>query len=640
MIKLIRLAAIPFMLFCFGLNVNGQQPGYDPHEAFAPFFYPNYGDKVRAADGTPGLDYWQNKADYKIDATLDDSSHSITGTVEISYINNSPQPLSFVWLQLDQDIYKSTSRGTLSNADERFKADKGFDGGYVISSVNIIQDGKAQVTAYEKFDTRMKISLSKPLKANGGIIRFKMSYRFMIPRHGTDRMGRIKSRKGWIYEIAQWFPRMCVYDNVQGWNVLPYIGTGEFYLEYGDISYNITAPKGYIVAGSGELLNATEVLTAQQFRRWNEARQSEQTVMLRTEAEVNSESQVANGSAKQTWKFKCSNTRDVAWAASKAFIWDAAKINLPAGKTSVAMSVYPIESSKDSAWKRSTQFVKGAIEFYSTYLYPYTYPSSCNVAGVVTGMEYPGIVFCGMKETGRSLWEVTSHEFGHNWFPMIVGSNERKFPWMDEGFNTFINGQADKDFNKGEYYQTKDPQLPLYLYHDSLETIMTIPDVQKNLGIKAYLKPGEGLNLLRDVVLGPDRFDKAFRYYVHQWAFKHPTPFDFFHCIENAAGESLDWFWRGWFFNSWKIDLAVTEVTDAGDGSLVTIACLGKMPMPFTIELTDKEGGKSRMNLPVERWQHGDTWKFKTGNKLSKVVVDPDALLPDNNTSNNTWTEK
>jgi len=255
-------------------------------------------------------------------------------------------------------------------------------------------------------------------------------------------------------------------------------------------------------------------------------------------------------------------------------------------------------------------------------------------------MEYPGIVFCGMKDSGRSLWEVTSHEFGHNWFPMIVGSNERKFPWMDEGFNTFINGQADKDFNKGEYYQSKDPQLPLYLYYDSLETIMTVPDVQRNLAIKAYMKPGEGLNLLRDAVLGPDRFDKAFRYYVHQWAFKHPTPYDFFHCIENATGENLDWFWRGWFFNNWKIDLAITDVTEMENGSLVTISCLGKMPMPFTIELTEKGGAKWRMNLPVERWQHGDTWKFRTANKLSKVVIDPDAVFPDANTTNNIWTEK
>ncbi|NML20928.1 M1 family metallopeptidase [Pseudoflavitalea sp. G-6-1-2] len=622
---------------------------YDQHETFAPLFYPAFGDEVRAADGTPGPRYWQNKADYKIEATLDDEKHNVAGNVVITYTNNSPQQLSFVWLQLDQNIYSLKSRGIAATATSGGRwANRGaFDGGYAIQSVTLIQDGKETPASYTVTDTRMQIRLPKELKSKSNV-QFKINYAFPIPEYGTDRMGRLETKNGWIYEIAQWFPRMCVYDNVNGWNTLPYLGQGEFYLEYGDITYNITAPAGQIVVGSGELLNPKEVLTAEQQKRWNEASNSDKTVMLRTASEVTDAS--SRPAAKMlTWKFKCTNTRDVAWAASKSFIWDAAKINLPGGKKSLAMSVYPAESDGKNAWGRSTEYVKGAIEFYSNYLYPYTYPMAVNVAGIVGGMEYPGIVFCSSRAQKNGLWGVTSHEFGHNWFPMIVGSDERRFPWMDEGFNTFINGLAEASFNNGEYNGNR-PMSPEMLagafFGDKQDPILTVPDVtqQGNLGIVAYYKPGMGLKLLRENILGQERFDSAFRYYVHQWAFKHPTPYDFFHCIENAAGENLEWFWRGWFMNKWKIDLAVQDVAyiqnDAAKGSTITIATLEKLPMPVTIEIKEANGKVGRVNLPVEVWQHGGVWKFNyaSTDKITSVVLDPDKTLPDVNTKNNTWT--
>jgi len=267
---------------------------------------------------------------------------------------------------------------------------------------------------------------------------------------------------------------MCVYDNVYGWNTLPYLGQGEFYLEYGNFDYTITAPAEQIIVGSGELLNPQEVLTAEQLKRWNQAKQSDKTIIIRGADEINNPASRPAGKKTLTWKFHCTNARDVAWAASKAFIWDAAKIDLPNGKTAMAASVYPVESATDSAWKRSTEFVKGAIEYYSKYLYPFTYPCATNVAGIVGGMEYPGIVFCSSKAKGKSLWGVTSHEFGHNWFPMIVGSNERKYPWMDEGFNTFINTMADMNFNNGEFdakKPTNRTRSRRYLMGDSSESI-------------------------------------------------------------------------------------------------------------------------------------------------------------------------
>lgn len=622
---------------------------YDQHETFAPLFYPAFGDEVRAADGTPGPKYWQNRADYKIEAAIDNLNHAVSGNVVISYTNNSPQDLGFVWLQLDQNIYSQKSRGVAATATSggRWANRQAFDGGYNIASVTLIQDGKETTANYTVTDTRMQIRLPKDLKAKGGVVQFRINYAFQIPEYGTDRMGRLNTKNGWIYEIAQWFPRLCVYDNVNGWNTLPYLGQGEFYLEYGDITYNITAPAELVVVGSGELLNPKEVLTADQQKRWAEASNSDKTVILRSAAEV---AKAGKPSGKNlTWKFKCTNTRDVAWAASEAFIWDAAKINLPGGKKSLAMSVYPVESDGNNAWGRSTEYVKGCIEFYSKYLYPYTYPMAVNVAGIVGGMEYPGIVFCSSRAQRNGLWGVTNHEFGHNWFPMIVGSDERRFPWMDEGFNTFINGLADADFNKGEYNGNRaiNPEAAAgSFFGDRSESILTVPDVtqQFNLGTVAYYKPGFGLKLLRENILGPERFDTAFRYYVHKWAFKHPTPWDFFHCMENAAGENLEWFWRGWFMNKWKIDLAVTDVAaiqnDATKGSTITVATLEKLPMPVTIEIKEANGKTGRVTLPVEVWQHGGVWKFNyaSTDKVTSVVVDPDKTIPDVNLKNNTWT--
>lgn len=633
-----------------GGTAQTQPSNYDQHEAFYPLFYPAYGDEIRAADGTPGPKYWQNRADYNIDATLDDSLQSITGTVTITYTNNSPQNLQFVWLQLDQNIYNLKSRAVAATLTTGGRwANRGqFDGGYNITSVQVIENGKASTANYNVSDARMQIKLANDIKAQGGTIQFKISYNFLIPEYGTDRMGRLKTKNGWIYEIAQWYPRMCVYDNVYGWNTLPYLGQGEFYLEYGNIDYSITAPASHIIVGSGELLNPKEVLTAEQQKRWEEARNSDKTVVIRSADEVtNPASRPAKD--KLTWKFRCTNTRDVAWASSKAFIWDAARMNLPSGKKAMAASAYPVESNGDSAWKRSTEFVKGAIEFYSKYLYEFSYPVATNVAGIVGGMEYPGIVFCGSGASRGGLWGVTSHEFGHNWFPMIVGSNERKYPWMDEGFNTFINTMADKSFNNGEFLSkrpTNRQGLGRAFYNDSAEAIMTVPDVtqQRNLGQIAYNKPGLGLTLLRENILGEGRFDSAFSYYVHQWAFKHPTPYDFFHCIENYAGETLDWYWRGWFLNNWKIDFAVQDVSyiqrnDPKGGTIITIENLEKLPMPVTVEITEANGTVGRVKLPVEVWHVGPVWKFRYASTdvVTKVVIDPDKQYPDANPKNNIW---
>ena len=620
------------------------QSKYNHREAFDPNFYPQTGTQYRSASGAPGPLYWQNRADYNINCTLDTLHHKVSGTVAITYTNNSPDALNFLWLQLDQNIYRPDSRGsaTTTQAGGRW-ANAKFTQGYQIRSVAIEADGKKYKPETIISDTRMQLWLADAMKAAGGKAVITIDYEFVVPEYGTDRMGRLKTKNGVVYEVAQWFPRMAVYDDIQGWNTLPYMGAGEFYLEFGDVTFSITAPANLVIAGSGELVNEKEVLTPVQQTRLAEARNSDKTVMLRTSAEVTDARSRPSGTA--TWRFRMQNTRDVAWAASRAFVWDAARINLPSGKKALAMSVYPVESIKKDGWQRSTEMVKASIEHYSRLWYEYPYPVATNVAGIVGGMEYPGIVFCNHTDSGAALWGVTDHEFGHTWFPMIVGSNERKYAWMDEGFNTFINSLSTRAFNKGEFADfTYFPgDVAEYVFYEGLDPLMTAPDVvqQLNLGVAAYEKPSVMLTTLREVVLGKERFDAAFREYIHRWAFKHPTPWDFFHTMENVAGEDLGWFWRAWVLNNWKLDQSVHAIKYTGDnpekGASIAIENLEKMAMPVDVLVRESNGKEHRFKLPVEVWQRGSIWTFQvpTTSRISDVVLDPDRKLPDTNRENN-----
>ncbi len=619
---------------------------YDQHTAFDPLFYPSNGNEYRSAGGQPGPAYWQNRADYKITTTLDTAQHAVKGSVVITYKNNSPDALSFLWLQLDQNIYREDSRAQATTliSGGRWAA-QSFTKGDELSSVDIVMNGATTKAKYKVSDTRMQVWLPRSLTAKSGTVQLKINYSFSVPQYGTDRMGRLSTKNGWIYEIAQWYPRMCVYDDIEGWNTLPYLGAGEFYLEYGNIDYTITAPADLIVVGSGQLQNPSEVLTPAMMKNLNQAKNSDKTVTIVGADELSGASYHPAKSS-LTWHFVCNNTRDVAWAASKAFIWDAARINLPSGKKALAQSVYPVESATDSGWKRSTEFVKGAIELYSKEWYEFTYPSAVNVAGVVGGMEYPGIVFCSWKSDGGSLWGVTNHEFGHNWFPMIVGSNERKYPWMDEGFNTFINGVDTKVFNKGEFDEKNDQQrMAPYMFSKAADDIMTIPDVtqQNFLGIAAYYKPALGLDILRYYILGKERFDSAFRTYIDRWAFKHPTPWDFFRTMENVSGEDLSYFWRSWFMSNAKLDQGVTAIkyvdNDPANGALITLVNNEQLVLPVPLRIEQDNGKTDSMTLPAEIWQRGGKWTFHypSTSKIKKVTIDAAHDFPDVNPSNNSF---
>ncbi|WP_339839661.1 M1 family metallopeptidase [uncultured Flavobacterium sp.] len=641
--------AIAIVALCIGFSSAYAQDTkevkenkYSYVDAFAPNFYTKNGTEFRSASGQPGPKYWQNSANYKLTANLNEAAKQIDGSVEMTYINNSPDQLGFIWMYLDQNLFAKDSRGNavvpVSGSRNGAKGEE-FDGGQKVSKVMV--DGKA--VKYEITDTRMKIYLNNALKPNGGKAKVSMDFSFVSPEYGSDRMGYLPTKNGTIFTIAQWYPKVAVYDDVRGWNTQPYLGAGEFYCEYGNFEISITVPSNHFVVCSGEITNASQVMSASEQANWAKAKESEATVMVRSSDDLAKLS--ANGT--KTWKFKMTNSRDVAWASSSAFIIDAARINLPSGKKAMAISAYPVESEGQKAWSRSTEYTKASIEGYSKRWFEYPYPAAVNVAGNEGGMEYPGIVFCKYTSKGSSLWGVTDHEFGHAWFPMIVGSNERQFAWMDEGFNTFINGVSAEDFNAGEY---KDRKFNMHrmaemMTSPSLEPVYTAPDglKERNLGILAYMKPGTALDLLRNEVLGQERFDRAFRTYVERWAFKHPTPDDFFRTIENASGEDLGWFWRGWITNNWRLDQGITGVkynkNDPKNGAIISIENFEKMAMPVTLEIEMVSGKKEIVKLPVEVWQRNTSWSFShdSTEEIAKITIDPENLLPDTNDDNNVW---
>jgi hypothetical protein len=397
---------------------------------------------------------------------------------------------------------------------------------------------------------------------------------------------------------------------------------------------------------SGELLNPLETYTLDQLDRWALAESSDETVMIRTPEEINDPNSRPTDRKMITWRFKIENTRDVAWASSSAFILDAAKINLPSGKNSIAISAYPIESFGGNAWERSTEYTKASVEHYSEKWFEYPYSTAINIGSSVAGIEYPAISFCSYRSKGRRLWGVTDHEFGHNWFPMIVGSNERLYGWMDEGFNTFINNISTKEFNNGEYHRGKINMhmAALSFASDNLEPLITAPDnlKERNTGLQ-YYKTAMFLSLLREHVLGAKRFDDAFKEYIERWAFKHPAPDDFFRTMEDVSGEDLGWFWRSWVLNSWKLDQAITDVKyideDPVNGAIITIKNMKEIPMPVTLEITTISDNKIRKTLPVDIWKKNVEWSFivESNEAYEKIVIDPDFDYPDVNANNNYW---
>ena len=652
------LMAVP--VYLLGSLVMGApllaQAVYDPRLTFAPLTLPDPVNAYRSGNGAPGPAYWQNEADYEMHAALDTANKVLRNDEVITYTNNSPDSLTSLWIHLEQNIYRPDSRGHMVNGGHRKKLpvpdtdenpnDRTSDG-FVLDSV-AIERGKEQLPAnYLVEDTRLQIHLPRPMAPKGSVLKIHLKYHYQIPGVWGGRTSWGASKQGDIYDIAQWYPRMCVYDDLRGWDTLPYIGS-EFYLEYGNFDYYVTVPSAMIVAGSGELVNPRDVLTSTQLARLQQARNSDKTVTIRTVAEANDPASRPPTAGPLTWHFRMDHTRDVVWSASPVFVWDAARINLPDGKTSLAESVYPPESAGDAAWGRSTEYVKDAVERFSRDWFPYPYPTAINVAGFSTGMEYPGVIFDGIEDKGKQLFWISAHEIGHTWFPMIVGSNERRNAFMDEGFNTFIDIGESADFQGGVYGPKRDseysaggepPDTILKVLEDPASPVLLMPAEAYTWPAThpvSYFKGAYGMVLLREQILGKQRFDLAFRKYISDWAYKHPSPSDFFRAMSSEGGEDLSWFWRGWYMNNWRFDLAVVKI----EGDQVTFQNKGQLVLPATVEVRYTDGTTARFRLPVEAWESKAEIVWPGDKPVASVKVDPDHQLPDSDRTNNTLEAK
>ncbi|SHN38657.1 M1 family metallopeptidase [Chitinophaga sp. CF418] len=641
----VKIAAI--IIIVFTGHISRSQSRYDPAVLFPALPLLPPGNEYRTATGEPGSAYWQNQSDYVIDATLDDQRNVIKGVATITYTNNSPRALSSLWLQLDQNVYKHNSRGILSGLFQYKNADEHVaDGGFQIEDVKPAGNTTGSIS-YDIYDTRMKLSLSEPLQ-KGQQLTFRIQYSYLFPVNyknadfQVNRTDIMPSRNGNIYAVAQWYPRMCVLDDIEGWNTLPYLGNGEFYLDFGNFQVNITLPSSYLVEASGDLMNPEEVLTPVQLQRWRAAKESADRVFIRSAKEV---LEASSRPAKPTctWKFKMDRTRDFAWTASNSFIWEASAFRLGDGKKVMGSSLYPVESDKTNSWARSGEYIKFTLQHFSEKWFTYPFNKAVNVASNLDGMEYPGIVFCSARDTGNIYWAVVNHELGHTWFPMVVGSNERKYAWMDEGFNLFMDNIATKEFNKGEFKGYAEIDMPVTaLFADTLLPIISRPDIIPGNQVYSiqYQKVAYLLALLRNEIVGTERFDAAFRKYVNDWAYKHPTPWDFFRSMNASVGEDLTWFWKSMFIENFKMDQKIAKVENADKQStFVTIENTERAAMPLVVDIAYVSGVHERRSFPVEIWQYNTVYTFAASRKegVSRIVIDPDQVYPDVDRSNNIY---
>jgi len=624
---LIVLCAFPNAL----LAQTEEAPARESTSPFRPLQLPTP-SLQRTASGRPGRGYWQQRVDYRISATLDTARRELRGRETIHYANNSPDALSYLWMFLDQNICAANSvteqldQPPLVFLGSSFDFScKGFEGGVVLERVNI----GSRVLRPTIYGTTMRIDLPRPL-ASGSALDIDLTWRFPVPDYGAGRMGR----DGSLYEIAQWYPRMAVYDDVRGWNHEPYIGAGEFYLEYGSFDVSLTVPASYIVAATGRLRNPEVVLTPAQRSRLEIARRSVVPVAVITASEAgHPEHTRPSGRGQLTWRFTADSVRDFAFAAAPNFRWDASG--------SQGVMVHTLYRPTAPEWEEANRMVREALRYYSEQWYPYPYPHITSVEGPVEGMEYPMLTFDPRAPSREERHWVLAHELGHQWMPMMVGSNERLYPWMDEGFNTFIDLAAAGRYFAGTGYGDSIETNPLHLYRDHAvpgeQQLITRPVEVKDLFWSGYQKPALMLQILRYEVLGKDRFDHAFRQYLRAWAYKHPTPADFFRIMRDASGVDLDWFWRDWIYTTARLDQAVDSVGASAGGEKIFLANRGTMTLPLEMDVAYSDGTAERIRLPVEMWNLGPRFAYRVreGKSVRRVLVDPRRALPDIDRKNN-----
>jgi hypothetical protein len=567
-------------LILFGSLVSFGQSKSQPSDKFRQLsedFLPTPNEQ-RTASGAPGNKYWQNRADYVIDVSLDEKTNRINGKETVTYHNNSPDTLAYVWLQIDPNIFAKdsdavvttvapniTEQGLPVGQFERL-VNRQFDGRVVLSN---IRDSKGNPLRNTLNKTMLRIDLSNPLQP-GGTFAFSIDWNYEINNariYGGRTGYEVFPNGTHIYELAQWFPRMAAYYDVYGWQHNQFLGSGEFTLEFGDYLVRITAPNDHVVAASGVLQNPQQVLKPEWVRRLKQAETAREPFKIITNEEAKT-NETSKPTGTKTWIFKADNVRDFAWASSRKYIWDAQGHNVQGNKV-MAMSFYPSEGNP--LWEKySTHAVMHCLNVYSKYTFGYPYPIAQSVNGPIGGMEYPMISFNGARpnadgtysaNTKYGLISVIIHEVGHNYFPMIINSDERQWTWMDEGLNTFVQYLAEQEWEKDYPSSRGEPQrIATYMKSENQVPIMTHSDAVLQFGNNAYGKPATALNVLRESVLGRDLFDFAFKTYAQRWKFKRPTPADLFRTMEDASGQDLDWFWRGWFYTTDHVDISIENV--------------------------------------------------------------------------------
>jgi len=575
--KILPVLALSFMtLFSFAQEQKKWQGKFEQLDYLLPT--PN---EYRSGSGAPGAKYWQQRADYVIDAEIDETTNRLTGKETITYYNNSPETLSFIWLQLDQNVNKKGNedfgsafgglQDTLNTQVLQYLIRPiEFEAGCTINSVTD-KSGKNLPVVIN--NTMMRIDLPVPIKS-GESITFNVSWTYAI----TDRSMFLLSREGYehfpednnnVYLIAHWFPRMCQFDDFEGWQNKQFQRLGEFALEFGNYKVNLTVPADHMVAGTGSLTNAKEVLSAREYERFEKAKTSFDKPMLIVTEEEAREREKTRSKAKKTWRFQADNVRDVAFASSRKFIWDVQAVKLPTN-TVLCMSFYPKEGQP--VWfEESTKAVKNAIEIYSQYTIDYPYPVAISVNTSNIGMEFPMISFNGGRPRNGKMSErekagmigTIIHEVGHNYFPMIVSSDERQWMWMDEGLNTFLQTRTEAD-RYPQFHHTEPKDIVPFMKGDKnvMRPVMTTSDNEQlnAFGNNFYVKPTVALTILRETIMGPELFDRAFKEYANRWKYKHPRPADLFRTMENVSAVDLDWFWRGWFYGTDHVDVELSEV--------------------------------------------------------------------------------
>ena len=659
-----RVAAVAALLAPVAEALVAQQPGpaappppslagrrqVGDTSMFAPLPMPA-ANEIRGGGGQPGSHYWQNRASYDITAALDTARQTVSARMRVRYQNNSPDTLRFLWFQTEQNAFQANSLNSLIFPQTARFGARDFQGGDVIERfVQMVPSRGSEEAAPVDLTangTMTKAFLAAPL-APGAATSFDVAWHFLVPEHGADRMGR----DGALYEIAQWYPRLAVYDDVSGWNTEPYLGQGEFYLEYGDFSLALTVPAGYVVAATGMLQNPEEVLTAEQRTRLAAAAKADTVVRVITADELKSGKARPRASGTLTWRFSATGVRDAVWAAAPDYQWDATSWQPRSVGRISAFAYYRPRAA--AVWSDGADQARMSIQEYSDRWFPYLYPQISAVEGPISGMEYPMVAMESASRSVQGLYDVVTHEIGHMWFPMMVGSNERLYMWQDEGFNTFINtfSEARRYPDNGDQMQRAAQERATVenVMRRGIDEPMIVEPDRVNpglLGVSNYTKPSVGLQLLRQEILGPDMFDAAFKEYIRRWVFKHPTPWDFFRTMDDVSGRRLDWFWRGWFLENALYDQGIDTVTVAqaqrGDtlGVAVRYANKQRGVLPIRARFTFTDGSTQDFVYPAEVWSTGERYVrqyFFPGKQLAKVEIDPDRRLVDVDRSNNVWT--